>query len=198
MDKSAYKLLANEAIIMKFENVFHGNDNGELILTNQNLIHVASKGILRTTYIVQKYQIKQIKVFGNQAQIFLGKAGNMDVYFVNGQQSFKFINNESFFSEKKAEKEAEKWASAINKLLTGEEVEIDVSPKKGIPEIEMLADAVGGTVGAFKDALGIGKKASSAPTEMTAKKCESCGASISGRKGKVARCAYCGNSQTML
>ena len=197
MDKSAYKLQPNEVMIMKYENVRHGNASGELVLTNQNLIHVASKGIFRTTYIAQKYPIKNIKVFEGRAQIFLGKAGNMDIYLINGQQSFTFWNNESLFSEKKAEKEAEKWASAINKLLTGDEADMNLSSKKGIPEIEILADAVGETVGALKNALGIGKKAPPAPTEVIAKKCESCGASISGRKGKSARCAYCGNSQTM-
>ena len=197
MDKSAYKLQPNEVMIMKFENVRHGNASGELVLTNQNLIHVACKGIFRTTYIAQKYPIKNIKVFEGRAQIFLGKAGNMDIYLINGQQSFIFWNNESLFSEKKAEKEAEKWASAINKLLTGDEADMNLSSKKGIPEIEILADAVGETFGALKNALGICKKAPPAPTEVIAKKCESCGASISGRKGKSARCAYCGNSQTM-
>jgi len=192
MAKTEYQLLPNETIIMKSEQVYRGNVSGELVLTNLNLIHITTKGAFKKAYITQQYPINQIK------QALLGKNGNIDIYFMNGQELFRFWNSDTLFSDKKAEKEAIKWVSAVNQLVTGEDVEINVSAKTAIPGTEMIADALGGTVDAFKGALGFkSKKSSIESIEKTAKKCSSCGAMVSGKKGQIVRCSYCDADQQL-
>ena len=196
MAKAEYGLSPNEAIVMKSESVYRGNASGELILTNLNLVHITSKGVFKTTYTTQRFPINQIKVFNGKAQAILGKNGNLEIYFLNGQETFRFVNSDTLFSEKKAEKEAANWVNAINQLVTGEDVEVSASATTATIGTEMIADALGGTVNAFKGALGFKSKQSSAESvEKAAKKCTSCGASISGNKGQIIRCPYCDADQ---
>ena len=199
MAKAEYSLAPNESIIMKSELVYCGKTSGELILTNLYLVHITAKGTFKTTYTTQRYPVNQIKVFNGKAQALLGKSGDVDIYFINGQVSFTFSNNETLFSEKKAEQEAAKWVNAINQLITGENVEVNVSAKTAIPGTEMIAGALGGTVDAFKGALGFksNKPASTELNEKVAIKCISCGASVSGNKGRVVRCSYCDTDQQL-
>jgi hypothetical protein len=198
MAKAEYQLSPNEFIIIKNDHVYHGNDSGEIILTNLSLVHITEKGAFKKTYITQKYPIDQIKVFNGKAQVLLGKNGNIDIYLINGQESFKFWNNETFFSEKKAEKDAINFIDAINQLFSGEVVNTNTSSKAMIPEIEIITDTLGDTVDAFKSALGFNtKKSSTIPIEKTTKKCNSCGATISGKKGQVVRCSYCDADQQL-
>jgi flagellar motor switch protein FliN len=119
--------------------VRHGKTNGELILTNLNLVYITTKGVFKTTYITQKYPINQIKVFNGKAQVILGKNGDIDIYFRNEQESFRFWNNDTLFSDKKAEKEAAKWVNAINQLIAGQVPEFDIdAPIVAQDDSEML------------------------------------------------------------
>ena len=198
MAKAEYSLAPNESVIMKSDLVYSGKTRGELILTNLYLVYITAKGTFKTTYATQRYPVNQIKVFNGKAQALHGKGGNVDIYFMNGQVSFTFLSNETFFSEKKAEQEAVKWVNAINQLLTGESVEISASAKTAIPGTEMIAGALGGTVDAFKGALGIKpNKPSTDSNEKIATKCFSCGATVSGNRGRVVRCSYCDSDQQL-
>ena len=198
MAKFEYQLSPSEVIIMKNENVYHGNDSGELILTNLYLVHVTAKGILKSNYVTQRYLISQIKVYNGSAQVNVGKGGCIDFYFINGQESFKFWNGDTFFSDKKAENEASNWANAINHLLTGADVSSNNTAKTAAIGTEMIANAFGDTVDAFKGALGIKTtKTSTEHMEKTARKCCYCGAAISGNTGKIARCSYCDGDQQL-
>ena len=196
MDK--YTLQPNESIVMKNENVSHGNTNGELTLTNINLLYIRTKGVFKTRYIIQRYPINQIKVFNEKAQAILGEDGNMDIYFINGQETFKFLNNETFFSDKKAKKEAVRWVNAINELRTGQVPEFDMSATTALPGTEFIAGTIKGTLDIFKGTLGIRPKTEGAkPYGKIAVKCTSCGAPISGIKGQVVRCQYCDSDQQL-
>ena len=198
MAKYEYQLLPNEAIIMKNDQVYHGKYSGELILTNLNLIHAIPKGLLKNNYITQWFPVNQIKVFNGNAQVSVGKGGNMDIYFINGQESFKFWNNDTFFSDKKAENESTNWVSAINQLLTGANTSITNSTKTAAIGTKMIANALGGTVDAIKGALGLNsKKYTSWQAEKMAKKCSYCGATISGNSGQIVRCSYCDGDQQL-
>lgn len=85
-----------------------------------------------------------------------------------------------------------------DKIVFDEDLEISVSAKTAIPGTEMIADALGGTVDAFKDALGFkSKKSSTESIEKIAKKCSSCGATISGKKGQLVHCSYCDADQQL-
>lgn len=186
-----YDMLPNESIIMKNEHVNRGNVNGELLLTNLYLVHVTTKGFFTTTYNTQRYPINQIKVVHGQAQTSLGKEGDIEIHFVSGKETFRFWNNDTFFSEQKAEKEASRWIDAINRLAIGEDVGASAFVATPISEVEIIADAVGGVVDAFKGALGLQQKSVAESIERSIKKCSSCGAPISGAKGKTVRCSYC-------
>jgi len=198
MAKAEYDLQPNETIIIRSENVYRGNMSGELILTNLNLVHITTKGVFKTTYIPQRFPTNQIKIFNGKAQALLGKNGVMDVYFINGQESFRFYNSDTLFSEKKAEKEAMNWVNAINHLVTGADIIFEESVNTVSVGAEMVAGVLGDTVGAFKDALGFkSKKTSTDVVDKVAKKCSFCGAAISGNKGQIIRCLYCNADQLL-
>ena len=170
---------------------FMANFSDELILTNLNLVLI-SKGVFGNTKNIQTFPVNQIKVFNNQAQVFLSKTSGgypqIEVYLLNGQENFGF----------ESKKIALNWIAKINQLVTGEDVEIGVSAKTAIPGTEMIAEALGGTVDAFKSALGFkSNKSSMDSPEKVAKKCSNCGAMISGKKGQIVRCSYCGTDQQL-
>lgn len=195
MAKIEYKLLPNEAIIMKQQRIIHNsamnNFTDELLLTNLNLVLI-SKSTFGNIKNIQTFPVSQIKVFNNQAQILLSKTRGgypkIEIYFLNGQENFVF----------ESKKDAITCINKINQLLTGENVEINISAKTTIPGTEMLADALGGTVDAFKNAFGFKTNKSSTETiEKATKKCSSCGATISGKKGQIVCCSYCDANQQL-
>ncbi|MBD7914741.1 hypothetical protein H9660_06245 [Clostridium sp. Sa3CUN1] len=194
---SKYNLQSNESFILENDHVRHGNSNGELILTNLNLVYITTKGVFRTNYIHQIYPIKQIKVFNEKAQVVLGKDGNIDIYFVNGMESFKFWNTDSLFSMKKAEKEASRWINAINNLITGQVSEIDMAVTSKSVDSGVIAGAIKDTFEVFKGALGGKTQNNNEIAKKVAKKCSFCGAPISGVEGQIVRCQYCDGDQQL-
>jgi hypothetical protein len=124
-------------------------------------------------------------VFNGQAQVLLGKTRGgypqIDVYLLNGQVGFGFNKK----------KEAVKRIASINKLITGNGAEVDTLPSTAIPGAEYIAETLKGTMDTFKSALGIKSKYNNEMPTKVAKKCCSCGASISGIKGQIIRCQYC-------
>ncbi len=196
MDK--YNLQSNETVLIKNDQVYHNDTNGDLILTNLFLVFISTKGMFTTKYITQRYPINQIKVFNGHAQIIAGKNGEIDIYFVNSQEHFRFWNNENFFSDKKAEKEAARWVNAINQLITGQVVDTSVTSANVIPGTEFLAETLKGTYDTFKGTFGIKSKTQDSKLpEKVACKCTSCGAPISGIKAQVVRCQYCDSEQQL-
>ncbi len=156
MDK--YDLQPNESIILKNDKVYRGNTNGELVLTNLNLIHITTKGFLKIRYIRQQYPINQIKVFNDKAQAISGWDGALDIYFMNAQESFRFWNEDIFFSKKKAEREVCKWVNEINQLLTGKVPENETSVTPSLIGMEFKSGMLKETFDIFKNKLGIKPK----------------------------------------
>ena len=152
----------------------------ELLLTSKNIVHI-NKGTFGKVKSIQAYPINQIKVFSNQAQVLASNTPNgspqIEIYFFNGSMKFGFENK----------RDAANWIARINQLVTGQEVGINntVKTTSGI-----VADALSGTVDAFKGAFGIGPK-------NTTAFCGACGAQISGKTGQLAKCPYC-NAQQQL
>lgn len=192
-----YNFQPNESFILNSEHVRHGQTIGKLILTNLNLVYITSKGVFKTTYIPQLYPINQIKVFNGKAQAILGKDGNIHIHFLNGQESFQFRNYDTFFSDKKAEKEAGIWVNAINQLITGQVSEIDTSFSPAIAGVEVLAGTIKDTFDTFKGALGVKSRNNNETPMKATKKCSFCGAPISGIKGQIGRCEYCDADQQL-
>jgi len=191
--KAEYKLSFNEAIILKQDRIMHGGFmavfSDELILTNLNLVLI-SKGMFGNTKNIQTFPINQIKVFNNKAQVLLSETGGghpqIEVFLLNGQEIFGF----------ESKKVAMNWINKINQLVTGEDEDIIVSARTVIPGTEKIAEVLGGTVDVFRSALGYKSKGSAMePPEKVTKKCTGCGAIISGKKGRIVQCSYCGTDQ---
>jgi len=179
MDK--YNLQSNEMVILLNEEVEHGGKSGELVLTNLNLIHIVSKGVFKTTYVIQRYSIRDIRLVNVKAQAILGKDGDLDIYFMTGtRKSFEFYNK----------RESAFWLESINKILVGEQVEITKS--RVIPGTYYIARTLKGTIDTFK---GVFKE--KIEEQIVAGNCGSCGATVSGKKGDVTRCQYCDCDQQL-
>ncbi len=192
-----YNLQPNESFVLNSEYVCHSNTNGELILTNLNLVFITSRGVFKTTYIPQIYPLKQIKVYNGNAQVILGKDGNMDIHFKYGQETFKFWNNDTLFKDKKAEYEASRWVNAINQVITGQGSDIDSSASPALANVEVIAGTIKDSFNTFKGALGIKPKSNNEIPTMAARKCNYCGAPISGTQGQIIRCQYCDADQQL-
>lgn len=185
---AGYNLQPNEAFVHRQDRVLHGgfmaNYTNELILTTHNIVLV-KKGAFGNKKGIQVFPILQVKVFQGRAQAVLGKQPNgspaLDVYFQNGTERFGFTSK----------KEAVFWSQKINEVVTGTPAEI-ISPNSSAGE--KVAEAMKGTVGAFKDAIGFKSKAevaAAAAAVPVAGDCVSCGAPVSGIRGQATVCSYC-------
>lgn len=184
---SNYQLHPNEYIILKNDRI---NYRDELILTNLNIILI--KGVFKSIKNSQYFPVNQIKVFNGKAQVIVYRDNRLrqllEVYFLNGQEQFVF----------ESKKEAEKWAYAINQLLTGNINEIDTTNNKVIPGTEYIAEVLKDSVDAIKGVFGIKSKyQSNIGQEKVIKKCISCGAQISGNQGQIVQCQYCNTEQQL-
>lgn len=196
MSQSDYDLLPSESIILKSETVLRDRTSGELLLTNLSIYFVTSRGVFSTKRDYQRIPIDQISTIEGKAQIVVRKDGEMILNLKNGRETFKFCNDDFVLSAQKAQKEAAKWAEAIGQIVFGEQNSSGNSSRMIIPEIEIFADAIGGTVGVFKNALGIKSKQSQQNlSERIAGKCSFCGAPVTGKRGQIVHCSYCDADQ---
>lgn len=189
-----YELQANEAVLLKAEQVMHGGARfgasftDELVLTNLHLIWV-SRGMFGVVKKTEYLPLRDIKVFNDQAQAILTTPKNgfpaLEVYLQSGEKTFQF----SAQTNSGRKKEALKWADAINGAVTGNPSVVRASTN-ALPGSEALAKTLGATVSQFKSAFGGGPAVPPAPQRVTAK-CGSCGAPLSGLSGTVATCPYC-------
>ena len=190
-------LMPNESIILKSNNVAQGGlmaaYTDELILTNQNIIHV-KKGVFGNTKNVKRYPVNQIKIFNGEPQAILGKQQNgspqLEIYFLNGHECFGF--------QSMTKKEVVQWINAITKLVTGHE-STTVPLGFAIPGTEYLAETIKGTVDTFKNTIGIKSKKidNGGSSEKVTKKCISCSAPLTGNKGQTMHCKYCDTDQVL-
>ena len=182
-----YGLQPNEYVVLKSERVLHGGAmagyGAGLVLTNQNIVLI-SKGFFRNTKGIRYFPLGQIKNFDGRPQA-IASGQKLEVYFLNGQESFGF----------ESKREVKAWADNISKLLTGSSEDLSSAPGKAIPGAAYAAETLKGTVDTFKHAFGM--KSGSPNPEKCARKCTSCGASISGVIGRVVRCPYCDSDQQL-
>ncbi|WP_341201115.1 hypothetical protein [Planomicrobium okeanokoites] len=190
-------LMPNESIILKSEKVAHGGllaiNTDELILTNQNIIHV-KKGVFGNTKNVEKYPVNQIKIFNGEPQAILGKQRNgspqLEIYFLTGHECFRF--------QSLTNREVVRWTNAISNLIRGHE-STTVPAGFAIPGTEYLSETIKGTVDTFKNTLGIKSKKidNGVSSEKVIKKCISCSAPLIGEKRQTIHCKYCDTDQVL-
>lgn len=194
-----YTLQRNEVVlrtsrsgVQRGEGVFSSYTD-DLILTNFHLIWV-NKGIFGNVKQVECLPLGLIKVHNYQAQAFLNRSSNglaqLTVFFRDGEECFKFQSG--------GKREVGEWVDAINRAVTGNAVAPGTSAASvsmALPGTEDLADALRDTVSQFRNAFGVGVAGTRAeappPPVRVSSKCLSCGASISGITGTVAKCRYC-------
>lgn len=190
---ATYGLQPNEVMLLKEVGVAHGGllsvYTDELILTSLNLVLV-KKGMFGNSKGVQTFPINQIKVHNQQAQAVLAKAPNgmdaLDVYFLNGQEQFRFQTG--------GKRKIIEWVAKINEAATGQKAaRASAGASMAIPGAEMVAGALKGTFDVFKDKFG----AKSAAPVATAGKCRACSAPMTGLQGQTVTCEYCGSAQQL-
>ena len=193
-----YDLLPNEFVLVKDENAVRGRASIELILTNLNLV-VVTKRALGKPRGSETFPLNQIKVHNGQAQALLGGTSGyprLEVYFLHGQEEFRFING--------GKKTIQTWISKINEAVTGQPAAENGS--SGSPALDLVADALSsvpggdrvagvlkGTLGAFNSKRGAKPEA----VVQIATKCVSCGAAVSGMQGQTVTCSYCLSGQQL-
>lgn len=194
---ATYRLQPNEVLLIKDSGVAHGVGfspfTSELTLTNLNLVLV-KKGVFGNVKATQTFPVNQIKLYNQQAQAFLGKASNgadtLDVYFVNGQEQFRFPSG--------GKRKILSWVAKINEAVTGYQsgARFAGDDSSAIPGTEMIADSLRDTFAVFKGTFGPRAAAPEVPASASGK-CGACGAPTIGFQGQTVNCDYCGSAQQL-
>ncbi len=192
-----FDLQPNEGIILQNEIVSRelpkGHNTGDLVLTNQNLYYVTEKGTFKKNLDIAVFPLNQIKVVNGHAQVLLGGSNSrptLQVLLKDSNEEFWFGN---FSLPFQAKKEITNWVNAIYQLLGTEASQTADKNLKVIPGTKGLAETIKGTVGTFKETMGV-KGVSD--TSITCK-CIGCMAPLSGKKGQKVRCKYCDTEQIL-
>lgn len=202
-----YNLSAGEAVIMQSDGVEllcgrESEELDELVLTNKNLILVneVSVGIFTTQRLVKRCPLDSILCPEGSPQAFLGKKKDSYVLQVAFEQeaiTLRFPDNER--------REAKRWADAIKYAVVGDLDSIDTEESQLPPEVSGLVDGFKGFATAFiseaTDAADSAPKARKpirkATKTVAAGRCTGCRAPLSGVKGAIVTCDYCGTKQTL-
>lgn len=184
---NGYDLDSNESVVLKNTRVKTGGVfatyTDELVLTNLNIIYI-NKNFLGKVKSVNKYSVKQIKVYNDKAQALLGTDDRgypqLEVYLKSGQVAFGF----------ETKTEIKKWVNSINELVTGDPGPYPTSDNIAFAGAAIVADTLKGTIDAFQQAFG--KK-----QEKVTANCNSCNAPLIGFKGQTVTCKYCGSKQVL-
>lgn len=189
-------LQANEVVLMKHDQLSRksstfATETGDFVLTNLFLVWT-SKNLFGNVKNMQQIPLNSIKVYNGKAQILVNKVNGefpkLTVYCLNGQEVFEFLG--------KTEDELKIMANSINQAITKSNDNIYDVKSNAIIGAAAAAEMLKDTVNVFKDAFGVKvKKQDDNVIEKIAKKCNSCGAPISGIKGHIINCDYCDSNQ---
>ena len=186
------KLNPDESVVLRSERIGYGKSvlgkDHELVLTNQAII-LLRKGPFGKTRDILRFPLEDIRVADGQVQAVMGKKDfmtpSLDVYFESGMERFLFA----------WEKDVREWIGNICAIVTGTPL-----PKKGeyddfMEDMAKMASFVDGvsekvstSIDKVQDALGL------KPREQAAAPCPACGASLTGIRGEVVTCPYCGTN----
>ena len=181
-----YRLDADEVLLVECENVSPignklFNTNGTLALTNKNVLFVTFT-IFGKVKNIEKWSLSNIKVFNDMAQARLetkfGESPELTIYYKNDQRGYTMYENSK----------AKEFVNQLNKLVTGKEMNVTNSGLASGAAI--LGQTLRETANAFKTAFGIKEK----EPEKTLMVCPGCAATVTGIKGSITKCEYCGTS----
>lgn len=189
MAKLKYKLLPNEAIIARQDQILYGGFmagfTSALILTSRNLV-LMHKGTLGRVKKILVFPLEHIRVFNNQAQVFVTwlQFGHteLEIFMTHGSEKFGF----------KSKKQATNWMHIINQFLATGNVSVNTLSRTATSGNVQVAGASLGAKDILRKSFGI--KTTPQPNisiEVVTTKCHFCGAPISGKKGELICCPYC-------
>jgi len=187
-----YNLQSNEVVFLKSDGVAHNKSTyvHELLLTNQHLVWT-EKGMFGKVKQIHVYDLNQIKIFDNKAQAIAVNDSisntHLNVYFLNGEEIFKF----SVKSLHDNNNDANVWGNKINSLLTDNDSELYHKRTIFGTGAAVVAESLKDTVGSFKDSMKNTESFSTRKKKSKIIKCPSCGAPLSGSKGEMVQCDYC-------
>jgi hypothetical protein len=196
-----YFLQADEGILLKGNRITHGNQTwytDEIMLTNLNLIWTKI-GVYGFPKKLHVFPLSQIKILNERAEVRLGESSyngspRLEISFMDGkEETFGFS-----LSAEEAKKEIIKWIKAINKAVTGNDLEFE-SEQELINTDTSFIGVLGNMGNQIKETfVGASRpknKNDTGQTERVVGKCKFCSAPLSGLKGQVIHCSYCDSDQ---
>ena len=178
------QLATNEGIILQSESIYHNKKLCDLYLTNFNIICVEhKKSLLKTTYIPIKFPLCNIKVVNSQTQASALKGDSswiLQILFLDSIEKFEFKYD--FLGGQKKKRDVEKWIENLESLTS------KTDSKNGSSGITEKIKNVLGHVGFNSDKR--------EPKNITIS-CTGCGAKLSGTKGNIVKCEFCGVEQAI-
>lgn len=184
-----YGLGADEVILVECENAIHDEKKifkspGNLVLTNKQILF-ATLNIFGKVKDVDRHPLSDIKVFDGMVQAKLdakfGENPVLNIFYKNGQASYTLIDKSK----------AIEFVKKLNKTVTGDDIEVETGLSAGAA---MLGEALRSTTAAFKNAFGIKEP----EPETIVMSCTGCGAKITGVKGSLVKCEFCGCSVKLI
>lgn len=207
---SDYSLEPGEFAIMQTDEASlndeeYAEDLDELILSNRNIIMVASKsvGLFKRASKTYKLPLERIACPDGTPQVMVLKKDDsyrVQVVFEAETISFEFDEDHKYT--------AERWADGIRRAAVGDlagiRTEDSPLPKglldlaNGAKQVFGGAFAAGAAVsGATRPDRGIPSQTQGKRPAAVTSKCSGCHAPLSGRKGSVVTCEYCGRKQAL-
>lgn len=162
----------------------------EVVLTDRTLILVTtvSTGLFSSEKYVKRCPLSHVSYSADEPVVMVLKRG--DSYWL--QASFEGESISLEFPEN-PKQEAKRWSAAIKHAIEGEYDSINTNflPPR---EIGDFLDNVRGAAKSmgFKD-----KPAEKGPSRRVNKKCPGCHAPLTGIRGHIVTCEYCGTKQTL-
>ena len=180
-----YQLESDEVLLMELEasveTSFSKSKAHEIALTNRHIV-IPYKGFFDKLKEIKKIPLSSINIFQGKVAIAISEKlledTEMDINLKNGRLHITV-------SEDK--KKCHPFVNQINNLVCGADYEFE---SHAIPGMEGMADALKGTVDAFKKSFGFGP-------QKQISNCVSCNAQIAGEKGQVVYCRYCGSANRL-
>ncbi len=182
------KLQADEGIIL--QNCAVGTTGkkisyiDELYLTNIHIIHVI-KGVKGEVRSAQRYPVKTIKIIDGVPQVHMRKNSNNGTF----QLQILLLDEQLYFSFAEGKKAVVEWVKILTKFLLAEEKKERGAKAKEARKLPNVTVAIKDTVGTIKDVI--------KTTGNISVECRGCGVLLSGAKGEIVACEYCGTKQTL-
>lgn len=175
-----YQLESDEVLLLELnanvETSFSKSDAREIALTNKHII-IPFRGFFDKVKELKKIPIRAVNVYQGNAAITINErimdSTVIDINLTNGRIQIRATENK---------KKCRELVNQINQLLCGTEYTFATS---SFPGMEGVADALKGTIDVFKKSFGV-------MPQTRIVNCSSCSAQITGEKGKVIYCQYCG------